>query len=377
MAEATDSSDAADVDRPTVLTVVGARPQFIKAAPVSRALASGGYDEVLVHTGQHYDDGLSGVFFDELDIPRPDYHLGVGSGSHGQQTGRMLSALGERIAAVDPGFVIVYGDTNSTLAGGIAASKLDTTLVHVEAGLRSGRREMPEEVNRLMTDHAADVLLAPTERAMASLDREGLGDRSHRTGDVSVDAVYWARERAPPIADVFADLGVEDPPEEFVLATVHRPRNTDDGDRLRAIVETLADSPLPVVFPAHPRTVAALEEHDLFAALEDSGVVTLVDPVGYLGFIRLMDAAERVVTDSGGVQKETFILDTPCVTLREETEWPETVEAGWNVLVGADRTALTAALAGEEPAAPADKPSPYGDGTAAAEIVEVLDGVGS
>ncbi|ESP86915.1 non-hydrolyzing UDP-N-acetylglucosamine 2-epimerase [Candidatus Halobonum tyrrellensis] len=379
MAEAADGVDAADGARPTVLTVVGARPQFIKAAPVSRALAAGGYDEVLVHTGQHYDDGLSGVFFDELDIPRPDYHLGVGSGSHGEQTGRMLSALGERIAAVDPEFVVVYGDTNSTLAGGIAASKLDTTLVHVEAGLRSGRREMPEEVNRLMTDHAADVLLAPTERAMESLAREGLSERAHRTGDVSADAVRWARERAPAVADVFADLGVDDPPAagEFVLATVHRPRNTDDGARLRAIVKTLTDSPLPVVFPAHPRTTAALEEHGLLEALEESESVILVEPVGYLGFVRLMSAADRVLTDSGGVQKETFLLGTPCVTLREETEWPETVEAGWNVLVGADPEAMAAGLTGEVPEAPADSPSPYGDGDAASEIVEVLDGVRS
>ena len=378
MAEAVDGSAAAEGDRPTVLTVVGARPQFIKAAPVSRALA-GRYDEVLVHTGQHYDTGLSGVFFDELDIPRPDYHLGVGSGSHGEQTGRMVSALGERIEAVDPEFVVVYGDTNSTLAGGIAASKLPTTLVHVEAGLRSGRREMPEEMNRLMTDHAADVLLAPTDRAMESLEREGLADRSYRTGDVSADAVRWARDRAPAVEAVFADLGVDDPPAagEFVLATVHRPRNTDDGARLRAIVETLAESPLPVVFPAHPRTTAALEEHGLLSALEASEAVTLIEPVGYLGFVRLMDAAQRVVTDSGGVQKETFLLGTPCVTLREETEWPETVEAGWNVLVGADPEALAAGLAGEIPDAPADRPSPYGDAAAAAEIVEVLDRVRS
>jgi UDP-GlcNAc3NAcA epimerase len=344
----------------TVLTVVGARPQFVKASVVSRQLRARG-EEVLVHTGQHYDAELSDVFFEQLDLPRPDHNLGVGSAPHGRQTARMIEGLEPLVEQVRPDVVLLYGDTNSTLAGAIVAAKRDVLLAHVEAGLRSHDRGMPEEVNRVLTDHAADRLFAPSERAVANLAAEGIETGVHRVGDVMYDALLHTRERLPETPPVDVVDG------EYVLATVHRPRNTDDPDRLATIVDALADAPLPVVFPVHPRTGARLDEYGLREPLADE---LLIEPVGYLEFLRLLDGAERVVTDSGGVQKEAFFLDTPCVTLREETEWVETVECGWNVLVGADgrrlRRALDRAFVLEE------KPQPYGDGDAAERIVEVL-----
>jgi UDP-N-acetylglucosamine 2-epimerase (non-hydrolysing) len=351
-----------------VLTVVGARPQFIKAAAVSRELRRS-HEEVLVHTGQHYDEEMSDVFFDELGIPEPDDNLGVGSDDHGVQTAEMLVGLEARIAEADPDAVLVYGDTNSTLAAAVAASKMDTRLAHVEAGLRSFNREMPEEINRVLTDHAADLLFAPSGRAVENLRAEAVAGTVHDTGDVMYDAVLWARDRAEDHATVLADLGVSE--GEYVLATVHRASNTDDPDRLAAILDALAEDPREVVLPAHPRTVHCMQEYGLYEDAQKR--LTLTDPVGYLDFVRLQDCADVVATDSGGVQKEAFFLDTPCVTMREETEWRETVEAGWNELVGANREAIRRALSTAE--RPAEKPRPYGDGDAAAEITTVLDDV--
>ncbi|WP_327052603.1 non-hydrolyzing UDP-N-acetylglucosamine 2-epimerase [Halomicrococcus gelatinilyticus] len=348
-----------------VLTVVGARPQFVKAAVVSRQLRRD-HEEVLVHTGQHYDEGLSDVFFDELSIPRPDVNLGVGSDTHGRQTARMLEGLEAVVTERDPDVVLVYGDTNSTLAAAIAASKLDPPLAHVEAGMRSGS-DIPEETNRVLTDHAADLLFAPSEEAAANLRSEGLTDGVHVSGDVGYDALLWARERADE--SVLGDVGVED--RAFVLATVHREANADDPDRLESIVAALAADPRRVVFPAHPRTTDRLREFGLYERATRE--LTVVDPVGYRQFVALLDAADVVATDSGGVQKEAFFLDTPCVTLREETEWVETVESDWNTLVGADEDAVRTALA--EASTPDEKPSPYGDGDAARHIVEVLSDV--
>jgi UDP-N-acetylglucosamine 2-epimerase len=348
-----------------VLTVVGARPQFIKAAAVSRELRRD-HEELLVHTGQHYDDELSAVFFDELDIPRPDANLGVGSDSHGRQTAAMLSGLEARIEDENPDAVLVYGDTNSTLAAAIAASKMEPPLAHVEAGMRSGS-DIPEETNRVLTDHAADLLLAPSPDAMENLADEGISEGVHFTGDVGYDALLWARERAD--WSVLSDFGVAD--EEFVLATVHRDTNTDDPTRLEAIVDALADDPRQVVLPAHPRTVARLKEFGLYEAAKRD--LTLTDPVGYRQFVALLDAATVVATDSGGVQKESFFLDTPCVTLREETEWVETVKSGWNALVGADGAAIRETVTGATK--PDEKPTPYGDGNAAKRIMEVLSDV--
>jgi UDP-N-acetylglucosamine 2-epimerase (non-hydrolysing) len=353
-----------------VLTVVGARPQFVKAFPVSRELRRRGR-ETLVHTGQHYDESLSDVFFEELGIPAPEHNLGVGSGSHGRQTAEMLTGLERLVEAVEPDAVLVYGDTNSTLAGALAAAKTGPLLAHVEAGLRSFERGMPEEVNRVLTDHAADLLFAPTETAMANLATEGLDDRAHETGDVMVDTLTWARDRAADASDVLSRLSLD--AGAYVLATVHRPRNADDPGRLAAILDALAAAPSPVVLPVHPRTAERLREFGLHerAARE----LQLVEPQGYLDFVRLLDAAARVVTDSGGVQKEAYLLGTPCVTLREETEWTETLVDGWNVLVGADPDAIRRELHRDPPSS--ERPRPYGDGNAAERIVDLLVAAGS
>jgi UDP-N-acetylglucosamine 2-epimerase (non-hydrolysing) len=349
-----------------VLTVVGARPQFIKAAAVSRELRRN-HEEVLIHTRQHYDEEMSDVFFDELGIPEPDDNLEVGSDSHGAQTAEMLVGLEERIEAEDPDAELVYGDTNSTPSAAIAAAKLDTDLAHVEAGLRSYNRAMPEEINRVLTDHAADLLFAPSGRAVKNLHEESVPGAVHDTGDVMHDAVLWARDRAADHSSIVDDLGVE--PGEYVLATVHRAGNTDDPDKLAAVLDALADDPREVVLPAHPRTINRMSEYGIREDAEEK--LTLIDPAGYLDFVRLQDCADVIATDSGGVQKEAFFLDTPCVTMREETEWRETVEAGWNTLVGANGEAIRRALASADP--PADKPRPYGDGDAAAKITNLLN----
>jgi len=349
----------------SVLSVVGARPQFVKAFPVSGRLRRE-HEEVLVHTGQHYDDAMSDVFFRELPIPTPDENLGVGSGSHATQTAQMLTELDAVLDEYDPELVLVYGDTNSTLAAALAAAKRDPLVAHVEAGLRSHNWSMPEEVNRVLTDHCADLLFAPSDRAVSELASEAITSGVTQTGDVMYDALLAARERASEVATVLEDRPFDE--GEFVLATVHRPRNTDDPDRLATILDALAATPRPVVLPAHPRTVDRLESAGLLPEAREE--VTLLDPQGYLDFVRLVDAADRVVTDSGGVQKEAFYLETPCVTLREETEWPETITAGWNVLVGADPELLARAL--ERDFADTRDATPYGDGTAAARIVEEL-----
>ncbi|SDM62783.1 UDP-N-acetylglucosamine 2-epimerase (non-hydrolysing) [Halogranum gelatinilyticum] len=350
-----------------ILSVVGARPQFIKAFPVSDALRRE-HEEVLVHTGQHYDAELSDVFFTELGIPEPDYNLGVGSGGHAAQTAEMLVRLDEVVEAEAPDLVLVYGDTNSTLAAALVAAKRDPALAHVEAGLRSGNWSMPEEVNRVLTDHCSDFLFAPAESAAETLRREGITSGVHVTGDVGFDAILRVRDRAVEGSTVLDRLELD--AGEYVLATVHRAGNTDDPARLAAVIDGLAESPLPVVLPLHPRTEAALKTHGLWDRATDA--LHVVDPVGYLDFVCLLDGAERVATDSGGVQKEALYLDRRCVTLREETEWVETVEAGWNVLVGADADAIARALRDDEPLPP--KPSLYGDGHAAERIAEALRG---
>ena len=349
-----------------ILTVVGARPQFIKAAAVSREVRKR-HEEVLVHTGQHYDEEMSDVFFTDLGIPEPDYNLGVGSAGHTEQTAAMMTALSAVVEDEAPDYVLVYGDTNSTLAAALVAAKGTARLAHVEAGLRSYDRSMPEEVNRVLTDHAAHLLFPPTENAREILAGEGITDGVHVTGDVMYDTLLWAREQAS--TTIVEDLGLSE--DEYVLATVHRAANTDDPARLETIVDALGDAPLPVVLPVHPRTEAALKEHGLWERAREA--MRIVDPVGYLDFIALLDGAERMVTDSGGVQKEAFFLDTPCVTLREETEWTETVDAGYNVLVGVDEAAIREQLSRDFGLDPATKPTPYGDGNAAEEIVRLLE----
>jgi len=349
-----------------ILSVVGARPQFIKAYAVSNELRKE-HDEVLVHTGQHYDEEMSDVFFEELDIPRPDHNLGVGSDTHANQTAEMMVGLEELVHHYEPDVLLCYGDTNSTLASGIVGSKEDVVFAHVEAGLRSFNREMPEEINRILTDHAADLLFAPSERAMEYLESEGITERAHNVGDVMYDALLSAREKAVSQSTILDELDLRD--EAYLLATVHRPRNTDDRERLEAILETLAADDRRVVLPAHPRTVDRLEQYGLLDAIEEE--VTLIDPVGYLDFINLQANADIIITDSGGIQKEAFFLDIPCVTLRGETEWPETIEAGGNILVGADRNAIRDALA--NPPQSTFDAKPYGDGNAAQRIQDILE----
>jgi UDP-GlcNAc3NAcA epimerase len=351
-----------------VVTVVGARPQFIKAAPVGRALRAAGHAEFLLHTGQHYDAALSQVFFAELDLPEPDVNLGVGSGSHGWQTGQMLIGIEGVLQERRPDWVLVYGDTNSTLAGALAAAKLHLPLAHVEAGLRSFNRRMPEEINRVLTDHVADRLLCPSQTAVDNLAAEGITRGVYLVGDVMADALALAAERAER-SDVLTRLGLAE--RGYLLVTVHRAENTDDVERLRAILGALCALDEPVVFPVHPRTRQRLEgAEELRSLLACARHMRLVEPVGYLDMVRLERSARMILTDSGGVQKEACWLGVPCVTLRDETEWVETVQAGWNVLVGTDPERILWAVRHFTP--PASRPMLYGDGRAAERIVALL-----
>ncbi len=346
-----------------VLSVVGARPQFVKAAAVSQQLRDT-HDELLVHTGQHYDPELSEVFFEELALPKPAFHLGVGSGSHATQTAEMMVELEEIIDDESPDVVLVYGDTNSTLAAALVAAKSSTQLAHVEAGLRSYDWSMPEEVNRRLTDHCSDILFAPGRHAKETLEQEGISENVFVPGDVMYDTLLQIRDRLHN-----TDSSGIERPDEYVLATVHRAKNTDDRDRLAAIVDAFSQVHVPVVFPAHPRTVTALQEYGLWERATEASHI--IDPVNYGQFITLVEDAMCVATDSGGVQKEAFYLDTPCVTLRETTEWIETVDAGWNTLVGAETSRIVDAVrAAVDPPA---KPELYGNGNAAARIVEQLE----
>lgn len=354
-----------------VLSVVGARPQFIKAAPVSRALRLANITEFLVHTGQHYDRQMSDVFFTELGMPVADLNLKVGSGNHGAQTGAMLAGLERTILEQEPDWVLVYGDTNSTLAGALAAAKLHVPVAHVEAGLRSFNRRMPEEINRVVADALATLLFVPTEAGRQNLLREGVvEDRICWTGDVMFDAMLMFREQAARSSPALDRLGLRNTP--FVLATVHRAENTDDPARLVAIIEGLraVASNLRVVLPLHPRTRARLEQLPRLATKP----LEIIEPVGFLDMIGLEMAAQVIATDSGGVQKEAFFHGVPCVTLRGETEWTELVDLGWNRLVptlGADTIAETILAARGINGRAA---TPYGDGHASERIAGALDG---
>jgi UDP-GlcNAc3NAcA epimerase len=308
-----------------ILSVIGARPQFVKLAPLSRELRRR-HTEVILHTGQHHDPLMSDRFFEELEIPLPDRRLGIHGGSHGEQTGRMLAGIESAIREELPDGVIVFGDTNSTLAGALAAAKMHVPVLHVEAGLRSFNRRMPEEVNRVLTDHASDLLFAPTPVAMANLEREGLAERAHLVGDIMVDSLEERARLADARSRVLETLDLA--PASFYLLTLHRPSNVDDPARLAAVLEKIGELERSVVFPVHPRTRAVIES----ASLRIPESILLTEPLGSLDFVRLAATAAAILTDSGGVQKEAYILGTPCITLRTETEWVETVEAGWNVL---------------------------------------------
>jgi UDP-GlcNAc3NAcA epimerase len=338
-----------------VLTVVGARPQFVKAAAISRAFAAeSAIEEILVHTGQHYDSNMSDVFFRELRIPEPAHHLNVHGGGHGEMTARMLSGLEQLMVELRPRYVLVYGDTNSTLAGALAASKLHIPIGHVEAGLRSFNRKMPEEVNRVLADHVSTQLFCPTFAAVGNLANEGIRTEVHHVGDVMYDATLAALKQSA-ISGIVERLGLKE--GKFAVATVHRAENTDDADRLRQIIDYLREraAMYPVVMPLHPRT-----RHAIANTGTSTRGLTICEPLGYLDMTRLIAGCCEVLTDSGGVQKEAYFHRKPCVTLRDETEWIETVECGWNRLWKEDRYKPRAEI------------SEYGDGHAAEKIVKLI-----
>jgi UDP-GlcNAc3NAcA epimerase len=349
-----------------VLTVVGNRPQFIKAAAVSGPLRAV-HEEILVHTGQHYDDALSRVFFSELGLAAPDRELGIGGGSNTSQTARMLAALEPLVAETEPDAVLVYGDTNSTLAGALAGAQRGVSVVHVEAGMRSFDRSMPEELNRVLCDHMSELLLCASETAAENLRRESVQGRIEVVGDVMVDAAFSWQPDAAAISGALAAYGLSD--DGYLLLTAHRAGNVDDPERLRALVRLIAALPRPVIFPVHPRTRARLHDAGLLADLELLDDVLLTDPLGYVEFGALVRGARAVLTDSGGVQKEAYLAGVPCITLRTTTEWVETVAAGWNTLVDLDGGSALAAL--ERPI-PQNHPPLYGDGKAAERCVTAI-----
>ncbi|MCW2967234.1 MAG: hypothetical protein JWM71_1006, partial [Solirubrobacteraceae bacterium] len=346
-----------------IVTVIGNRPQFVKAAAVSRLLREH-HEEVLVHTGQHYDDDLSAVFFSELGIPRPDRELRLGTGSNAEQLSRMLGALAPLLAEIVPDLVLVYGDTNSTLAGGLAGVQDGIPVAHVEAGMRSFDRAMPEEVNRVLTDHLSSLLLCSSPVAVSNLAREGVAGAVEEVGDVMVDVALLVQPRARENLAPLQAAGVA--PGEYVLVTAHRAGNVDDPERLERLVALLEALPVTAVLPLHPRTRARLEATGLLSRLEAAPHVVLLGPAGYLEFTALLVRARAMLTDSGGVQKEAYLAGVPCVTLRDSTEWVETVQAGWNVLVDLDAGAALAAL---DRSPPRERPPLYGDGRAGERVV--------
>ncbi|MGZ5066525.1 MAG: non-hydrolyzing UDP-N-acetylglucosamine 2-epimerase [Usitatibacter sp.] len=360
-----------------VVTIVGARPQFIKAAAFSRAVArlnEGGarrLDEVIVHTGQHYDANMSDVFFEELGIPRPAHHLDIGSAPHGKQTGRMLEEIEKVLELEKPDAVLVYGDTNSTLAGALAAAKMHIPIAHVEAGLRSFNRRMPEEVNRVVADHLSQLLFCPTGTAVENLAREGVTEGVHNVGDVMFDIMLHYRKQVEAAPRALRALGLE--PGGYVLATVHRAENTDSEENLRGIFAAFdrIQARYPVIVALHPRTRKLIETH----AIPVAARVRLLEPVSYLEMIELEAGARAILTDSGGVQKEAYFVDTPCLTLREETEWVETVAAGRNRLCGASTERIVAGfehLEARGGSLPEPGGAPYGRGDAAERIARLL-----
>ena len=347
-----------------IVSVVGARPQFIKAAAFSRELQKR-HEEVLVHTGQHYDYTMSGAFFDGLEIVSPKVNLGIGSGGHGTQTGAMLAKVEEVLVSEKPEWIVVFGDTNSTLAAALAAAKLHIPVAHVEAGLRSFNRRMPEEINRVLTDHVSNLLLCPSQTAIQNLSMEGVVRNVHLVGDIMLDVLNWATERlsAQPTS-ILSRLQLQE--KNYYVVTVHRSENTDDPSRLSGILSALNALDKTVLFPVHPRTRKVISAGNY----RISPHVHLIEPVNYLEMVNLTGSAELVLTDSGGLQKEAYWLGVPCLTLREETEWVETTEAGWNRLVGTDQNRIVDSARTFSP--PSKRPTLYGDGYVAGRCVDLL-----
>ena len=352
-----------------ILSIVGARPQFIKHAALFPELSEG-YDNVLVHTGQHYDSELSAVFFDELEIPEPNYNLGIGSGTHAYQTGQMLMAIGDVLLKEKPQLVLVYGDTNSTLAGALAAAKLHIKLGHVEAGLRDFDKSMPEEINRILTDHCSDLLFCPTQTSVSNLNREGITNGVYLTGDVMIDILLRDKEIAEK-SNVLEALGLKS--RQYLVVTIHRAGNTDNKANLESIVDALCRIDQTIIFPVHPRTEGALKKHGLYHKLEGSSQVRLIEPLGYIEFLKLMNHARKILTDSGGVQKEAYVLKVPCITLLESTGWVETVDDGWNVLVGTDTEKIVSMAREFEPKG--EQKEVLGKGNASKNIKNIIDSV--
>lgn len=349
-----------------ILTIVGARPQFIKSAPVSWALHAAGLEELILHTGQHYDDIMSDVFFRDLSLPAPAFQLGVGSASHGRQTARMLEGTEDVLLQVRPDLVLVYGDTNSTLAGALAACKLEIPVAHVEAGLRSFNRAMPEEHNRVLTDHCATLLCCPTDTAVSNLAREGITSGVHLVGDTMFDVAMKCLPLAHARSDVLRRLDLK--PKTFGLATIHRASTTDDPAVLKRALAALGAVESRIILPLHPRTAGKMTDFNLRAADNTQ----IVEPLSYLDMLVLEQAAALILTDSGGVQKEAYFLHTPCVTLRSETEWVETVASGWNIVTGLDREAVRRAADMFRRTTLPDPLPIFGDGHAAERVVETL-----
>jgi len=348
-----------------IVTIVGARPQFIKSFVVSREIKKK-HEEILVHTGQHYDYEMNKIFFDELGISKPDYNLGVGSASQGKQTGEMLKRIEKILLKEKPDIVLVYGDTNSTLSGALAAVKLHIHVGHVEAGLRSFDKNMPEEVNRVLTDHSSNYLFAPTKTGVFNLKNEGIKEGVHLTGDVMYDALLFNLKIAEK-SDILERLGVKT--KEYLLATIHRQSNTDSLENLKTIIEAFSSSDEKIVFPVHPRTLKFIKENKLEKKTSKNVIVT--KPVGYLDFIFLQKNAKKVLTDSGGIQKEAYLLKVPCITIRDNTEWIETVEDGWNILVGSNKETILNSIKKFKPKG--KQRMVFGDGQASKKIVNLLN----
>jgi UDP-GlcNAc3NAcA epimerase len=354
-----------------IILVAGARPNFIKIAPIIRAInkynassRGNSIESVLVHTGQHYDYNMSQIFFQELELPTPDVYLGVGSGTHAEQTGRVMIEFEKILFQEQPDLVVVVGDVNSTLAAALAAAKLHVPVAHVEAGLRSYDRRMPEEINRVLTDHCSQLLFCPTETATDNLKKEGITKGVNLIGDVMVDALV-SNQKFAEKSDILETLGLES--KQYLVATIHRPSNTDDRGNLENIVDALYESCEKVIFPVHPRTRKVLSERGVNMRGKN---IVLIEPLGYIDFLKLMRHARKILTDSGGIQKEAYILEVPCITLRTNTEWVETVEDNWNILVGADKQKIIKAIKNYEPLGQQRKV--FGNGKAAIKICRIL-----
>ncbi|MEA3439133.1 MAG: UDP-N-acetylglucosamine 2-epimerase (non-hydrolyzing) [Chloroflexota bacterium] len=351
-----------------IVTIIGARPQFIKSAPVSHALAAEGIQEYLLHTGQHYDYGMSQVFFDELGIQKPNINLCVGSATHAEQTAEMLAGIEQVLQHEQPDGIIVYGDTNSTLAGALAAAKLRIPITHIEAGLRSYNKAMPEEINRVLTDHCAELLFCPTQTAVSNLEKEGITRGVHFVGDVMYDSALHYAEPASSRTHILNEHRLT--PGKYLLATIHRPYNTDDPSCLNSILRALSELDETVILPVHPRMKQKIAQHGLLIKEFPDSNLIMIDPVSYLDMLILEKNSKMILTDSGGVQKEAYFFGIPCLTLRTETEWIETLEGGWNRLVQVDSTSILHAVHQEIDYPP--RPPVFGDGNASRLIADIL-----